>query len=412
MRLKKMITSLHFDGAAVSRYALGAGTRVDGQRRRLELSKEGASYPAGAIFVAKTRLVRPSTMKGLLGFEAVSANYNVDLVDVTSVRFRLSTNGTDELFWDGGGWSTAATGEWNTEAEVADNIASFPVTNRGFQVIVGLQTSHGDFSPAVYQVKVLWTSDIDFLEDYLERSFIRSLSANMEVIGDYLARFQTAVTSVTLSVPTVYDMIGVDSAFDVTDDPDMLDDISVSWDAPSRTLQLSRSVPAGHKVFVRFLYRPTVALTTSQHYTEVAKLPGVQLESVSVSNRTKIPGSGESVLNKRAGVGWRLEGGHHADIVITLRAVTDKEKDAQRISGVLQDYFESAKYLRSVGLDEEFDLVLDRPYDHATVPTQDGLHGGRVTVRIVRAVFYPLDAVPVYGATKPITFGGGGNLGG
>lgn len=412
MRLKKLITTHLFEPIARRRLTLGTDVRLNDNPGQLELVKGANGYPLTDDLYAKTRLVKPSTMKQCIGFEASYVNGTVNKVPVTDVRFRLSGDGTEELFWDGAAWSTAAPGEWNSEAEVAAHIAAFPMAKRGIQVVLNLSTTDARFTPVVSWVKVLWTSDIEFQEDYVVRSFMPVLTAGLRPIAEYIYQFPASAggTTVGLGVlETPYDIVGIDSVFDLSTDPDCLDDIYVSWNGGTKTVTLS-AVASSARVLVKFIYRPAVALNTDPEYGEIAKIPAVNLESVSLINGKDLLSGGDTVLNKAAGTGWKLEFGRQSDIAITLRIITDKGKDLQRLSEAVSALITSTPALRSKGLDEEFTMVVDNPYAHATTPGQSGLQGGRITVRIINAVFYLVDAVQVHVATQPMMMGAGGNL--
>lgn len=419
-RLKKLITTHAFesirpergdvtpDTYILPRVTLGANVRINDTGPRLELTADARGlFPITADLYAKTRLAKPASMKRAIGFEANVVNKTVQRVVVTEVNFRLSDDGISELFWDGADWSPAASGEWNTEAEIADHIISFPMAKRGVQVIVNPKTSDPRYTPEVYWVKVLWESDIEFQEDYIARSFLSMVRNGIQPIAEFVY-ISPGGTSVDLSkMETPYAISGIDSTYNLSADPDRLYDVTGAWDAFAKTLTITSAAASGDRIFVRFTYRPLVALTTDQEYGEVAKIPAIVVEDVYLANTKELTGN-DSVLNKAAGTGWRLLFGTQSDIVIALRALTDKEKDAQRLSEAIATFFTNVSFLRSIGLDEEFTMYLDRPYAHATVPGQAGLHAGRITVRIVGAVFYLVDAVPIHVATKPMSSGGGG----
>lgn len=410
-RLKKLITTHSFDHRMAAKAILGPNTRVAGDTYTLELAPTAGKYPLAADLWAKTRLARPKSMKQAIGFEANVVHTAINGVLQTAVKYRLSSDGAEELFWDGADWSPAADGEWNTEAEIANHIDTFPMANQAVQVILNLATTNPKFTPRVYWVKVLWTSDIEFMEDYVERSFIPALRAGVLPIADYIVKIAAPAATVSLApIETAYTIAGIDAVYNLSTDPNKLTDIAGAWDAGAKTVALTVPANADERIYVRFIYRLPVALTTDQDYGQVAKVPAIQLEDVYLANDADLIGD-DSVLNKDQGVGWKLQFGTQADIIIAMRVITDKEKDAQRLSEALKAFFDTNTTLVSVGYDEEFTVMVDRPYAHATIPSQAGLHGARITVKILKAVFYLVDAVPIFGAKAPLVMGGGGNVG-
>lgn len=403
-RLKKLITDHRFTERFRGVTILGANVRLNGVDSRIELVRTAGAYPTAGDLFAKTRLLRPKTMKQVIGFEATAVT-----PPGTSVRFRLSGDGVEELFWDGAAWSQAASGEWSTEAEVAAHIDAFPVAKRGIQVVMNLATTDPKATPFVTQVKVLWTSDIDFQEDYIVRGLIPYLRGGVTPIAEYQVA-SNGGTTVDMSVlETPYNITGIDSVYDITADPDMLVDTYVSWNGATKTITCAPAA-SGHQRFVRFIYSPVIALATDQEYSEVAKVPAINLEGVTLINRRPMCADGETVLNKAAGTGWKLTMGFQADIQVRLRVITDKGKDLQRTSEAISGLLETVKAIHSPGLDEDFTIKVESPYANDAQPAQGGLHAGRITVRIVDAVFYLVDAVQVFGATQPMKMGAGGNL--
>lgn len=408
-RLKKLITAFRYDRTPPLPVP-GPGVRLDPQRYVCELARNASgAFPTTSDLYVKTRVARPASMKRLIGFESNHVVHtHPTLGALTSVRFRMSTDGSNELYWDGAAWSPAAPGEWNTEAEIAAHISTFPIADRGFQVITNLSTTDPTLTPRLHWVKVLWESDIEFQEDYVVRSFIPMLRNSVRPIGETMVVMAATGTTVSLSeVETPYTIVSIDSVYNITNDPDMLTDLFVSLVGSDVTM--SAAAGSGDHIMVRFVYAPMVALTTGQEYGEVDRAPSIVIDEVRMENERDMVGD-DSVSDKAAGSGWRLPAGRQADFVMSLRVVADKEKDAQRMSEALAAFFDEHTHVQSRGLDEPFTMVMERPYTHNTSPGQKGLHGGRLGARIVGAVFYLAEAEQVYVATNPMTMGGGGNL--
>lgn len=408
MRLRKIISTFEFTNQSLSTVSLGTGVRVDVERNKLELASSGGKYPLDPDLYAKTRVLRPTTMKQVVGFEANVTHAKVNLVVVTSVGFRLSDDGINELFWDGSGWVAASPGDWNTEEEVADNIQHFPMANRGVQIILNLATTNAKYTPSVLWVKLLWESDIEWMEDYIERSFIAALRS-VEPIAEYKAKVAAPSSEVVLKLQTPYNVTGIDSAFNVTNDPDKLVDLYSAWAPQTKTVTLSVEADTDDYVFIRFKYKPVIAMTTDQEYGQLAKVPAIEIDGVSMANEMDMIGA-DSVANKRTGDAWQISHGTQADLVISMRMIADKEKDAQRMYDAVHGYFAQVGELVAKGIDEQFSVLVERPYLHASSPGQTGLYAARITVRILRAVFYRVEATTAKTATKPMTFGGGGNV--
>ena len=407
-RLKKLITVFPFLESNRSRVTLGTDTRLNPGTNRIQLKEDADGlYPTTADLYVKTWAVNPATIKQWLIFQAEVINKkNRQGTVVTSVGFRLSTDGANELYWDGGDWVAAAAGQWNTEIEVADNIGALPVATQTIQVIINLATTDPRYTPEVVWVKVLWDSDIEWQEDYIARSFVPELRDQLRPIAEYAEDLAAAGATVDLSVvETPYNITGVDSVYNLTADPNKLTDLFQSYDANTKIVTLTGSQPQGDRILVRFLYEPVVALLTSQDYMELAKVPAVILEDVELIDPHNIQ-PGDSVINKRTGAGYRLTHGYQADIEFQVRWIADKSKDQQRLADELKRFFANNQQLRSRGQDKLYDLWLIDKYDQQATASQDELQAGRLRARIVKAVFYTREAKPVTGVLRFRATGG------
>lgn len=418
-RLKKLITTHEFNLNTVGQLTLGAGTRLAADsptaQNSLQLAKNNGSFPTTANLYVKTRLVRPTSMKQCIGFEANVMTPLVNRVEVTTVMFRLSTDGVDHLFWDGAAWSPAAPGEWNTEADIAANINSFSMASQGIQVIINLATTNAAYTPAVYWVKVLWLSDIEYIEDFVVRSFKPMMEAGVEPIAEFIYQFRPTddMSTVAIVTPTKYQYAGIDAVYNLTTDPNRITDLFGSWDQAKNTVTLTTPATAGDRIEVRFLYNPIVSVVTDQEYSQVARLPAINIESVDQENVRYVLGT-DSVTNKATGEGWQLRQGTQIDIVMSIRTIADKELDAQRMAEALTSFFWNNTLLVARGLDEPFTMIVDQDVKQTSNPSAAGLHGARLAVRITNAVFYLLEATQVFSITKkatpPVVIGPPGNV--
>ena len=129
-RLKKLVKEFEFLEENRKKIVLGANTRLGLTEPCLHLLEDDDGYyPTTTDITAKTWVTNPQTVKQWLGFEAVVYHEkDYDGTELTSVNFRLG-DGTNEYYWDGAAWSVSTT-SWNTEAEIANNISTFPANLR------------------------------------------------------------------------------------------------------------------------------------------------------------------------------------------------------------------------------------------------------------------------------------------
>lgn len=400
-RLRKLIKSFPFEETFRRDITLGPDVRLNPSRNRLELKATAGEFPTTPDLFAKTRVTTPARAKNYIGFFVILKNKTLGDKS-TNVLFRLG-DGTTERYFNAGAnaWIPAAPNNWNTEQEVADNIATFP--GQSLQVIINLSTQDASLTPTVDEVRVLYEADLDsFQEEYVVRSFIADLRELIRPIAEYAIVSDSGTIDLNV-IDTPYNIVDVDSAYDDTADPNHLVDLEPTL--ASGIVTLGTTAPNGNTVVVRFIYKPEVALTTSQDFTELAKVPVIVLDDVTLANKMRIRPR-PYVINKGTAQGFALEEGFQADIQIPLRLITDKGKDLDRLAGEVKRYFANTQLLRSRGQDDLFSLTVIDPFDNLTTPSQKEIHAGRLLATIHRAVFYPEDAKPITGVKRFKVTGG------
>lgn len=362
-------------------------------------------YPTTADLATKHRLTVPECAKEWLLFFADYTNkrdFNNNVV--TTVQFRVSTDGATELYWDGGAWSVAGPGDWSSEQDVNDNLAALTF-NRQFQVIANLETTDPNFTPELREVKLLYHSDVEFQEDYI-RSLLRSLDEEVRPIGRYREVMDGVASTIDLdAIETPYNFTGINAAYNLTTDPTKLTDIFDSFDSGTNVVTLTGVPAAGDVVEVQFLWKPEVVVTTSQDYTELSKVPALVVDDFTTGESHEIHPA-PAIFDKVTAQGWKLEDGEQIDISIPMRMITDKLFDQQRLADEMKRFFANTPLLLARGQDEPVRLNFVEEYDQQTFPTDDELHTGRLRAVLLKALFFPSDAKPVTGVIQFTVTGG------
>lgn len=395
-RLKQLIQTFPFSEDQRSNVTLGPDVRLNPDQHWLQLEEQADdTYKTDPDLFAKTRVTTLRQLKKWLGFEAVAVHPRDDLgADLTSLGFRLS-DGTDEFWWNGSAWVVNTT-NWNTEAEIATEIDQFSVDSQSLQIVINLMTTDKTVTPVVKAIKLMFESELEHQEDYVWRSLIPDLRNKVRPITDHPFVVPTTRNTLDLKVDfkieTPYNIVGIDSVYDHTNDPQHLNDLFSSFDPNTLVVTLSASITGGDTAWVRFIYEPEVAVTTGQEYSEIAKVPTIILSEIEVVD-SKEAGQDQSVSNKAAGSVKVLPGPLIADIQFTMRLLTDKAKDQVRLADAMKRYFIENPLLRSKGLDRDFRLWLIEEYRQTTEATQKEIHSGRLRFRIVEALFFEKPAV-------------------
>ena len=376
---------------------LSSGVRLNPSTNRLELQMVGGSYPTTTNLLARTRLFSPDCMRKWGGFFVIGENIKYLNQVVTAMQFRLC-DGIDDYYWDSisGDWLVASANDWNTEQEIADHIDTYVKTS--LQIVINLSTQKESVTPYISEIRVLYDSDIIFLEDYLVRSFKQDLLENIRPISIFAFK-STGETEKILNMQNPYDIMSIDSVYNHTADPNHLAPLGgTSFDVSTQTLTLPAQ-DIDDVIHVRFIWRPYIALLRSQDYTEIAKIPVVIFENPSIENEHVIWDS-RYVINKGTGNGYSLENVVQANIHIPLRIITPSFRDLHVLNDELERFFSNTDSLRSRGQDEYFSYTVSRNFVDVTVPSQKEVYSCEITVNIENALFYYEDAKPITGVQR------------
>jgi len=401
MRLLKLIKEFRFSEDVRAKITLGTDVRLNPDEHWLQLKAGSDGYPLTSDLYAKTWVSNPESVKQWIGFEAEVLHTKVNTVQVTSVGYQIS-DGTTDRYWSGAAWVAAGASDWNTEEEVAANIGTYPVTERKLQVILNLKTTDKVATPKVLAIKVLYASAIEFQEDIIYRSLVPALRDGVRPRAR--VPFTAATTTDTfdlddLGIETPYNIVDVDAVFNDTDDPNHLTDLLDTYTPSTKVITLTSTIAQGKTVWVDFLWEPEVAVTTSQDYSEVEKVPAIVLDDINLVDAS-VRGQKESVVNRNDGTAVTLQRPLVGDLEILMHLLTDKGVDLQRLATEVKRFFANNPLLRSVGTDEEYRLWVLDEFDMTTAANRGDIHTGRLRFSIVGVRYYLRDAVDGYGIKK------------
>ena len=392
-RLRKLIKRFDFTEPERARITLSSSEiRLNPDLHLIQLTADASGlFPLTADLHVKTWLTNPNTVKQWLSFEVVVAHaFDEDGVQLTFDGFKLN-DGTTDLYWDGGAWSAAGASDWSTEADIATNIATFPVVSQSIQVIVNLGTLDETVSPSLTTIKILYASDIEFQEDIIYRSLLKDLRENIRPITAHPVKLSVDSTTIDLindfPVKTPYNIVDIDSVYDNDGDPNHLTDLFASYNPGTKVITLTGLVTAGTVVWIRIIYEPEVSVTTKRTYIEIAKVPALVLADINVIDFGEGQG-GDTVVDKGTGSGTRVFAPAQYDIEFVLRCLTDKARDQQRLADSVKEYFDQNQLIRSRGMDETYRLWLTDEFDQVGEIGQEETETSQIRFRIVKALFY------------------------
>ena len=393
MKLKKLIKQFTWSDDDRDVVTFGASTRINPDTHKAQLTADADGlFPLTANLFVKSRLTNPQQLRRWIGFEARVIHKLDDLgAPITSARFRLD-NGTTEFYHNGASWVAAGVGDWNTEQQVADNIAAFDaIANlRQLRVVVNLATTDQKYTPQLDWVKVLYETAVEFQEDLIYRSLIPALKQFIRPISQVVVPMPVTGTTLNVSafkLETGYNLVDIDAVFnfDLFDEgsrENFAPNLLLSFVAFTGVITLTGSIAANTKLWIRFTFEPEVAVTTSQDFIEAERLPAVILTGINLVSTMEAPSGDDSVANKGAGTAVVVPSPQQGDLEVTIVGITDKGVDQQRLQEQINAFFFNHPLLISVGIDERYRLHLISEYEAVGEPGQEENHVGRARFQI------------------------------
>lgn len=246
----------------------------------IDASTGNQTYSTDADLYVTAWTTNPAALRAWAGFACDP--FAPEQPDGGLVKFKLN-DGTNDRYWDGAAWSVAGASNWNTEADVAAHIATFPATSQTLGLVINLSTSDRFVTPSLQAVVVVMSCDLDYLLSLVGDSLVPSLRATLRPVVDFAVRATgTNKVKITKS-PSVLNVVSIVAAFNHTDDPKHLTDIYSSWASATEEVTLTGTVASGKQVWLDIEVEPEVGLSWgSEDYTEVAKVPAVIVESVDI----------------------------------------------------------------------------------------------------------------------------------
>jgi hypothetical protein len=268
-------TKITLDRVAQVLRLVPQATNVGSDRPRIE-------YPSDTDLTITTEVRQVPKLTGWLKIQIdTDTPKSLDRTQNTYVRLRLS-NGVSAYYWDGAAWSVTTT-SWNTPDEVVANIASWASPSLGF--IVNLYTTDPLLTPTLSRIRALYSVFMpSYFNDLVYDTVIASIQDNVRPIAELQVE-SDGTSTIDLSVIDLesnFDITGVDSAFNVSDDAGYTSDILSGYDTGTQVVTLTGSPDVGDIISIQLRYAPQVSYSASQDYLEVATLPALVFQDISV----------------------------------------------------------------------------------------------------------------------------------
>lgn len=344
---------------------------------QLKLQSNGR-YPLATGLFVETALLRPNALQQWQGFEAIVAVDPATLLlpAAFSIGFKLKTT-AGNYWWTGSAWTIAGAGDWSTEQEINDNIATFPIStigNKGIGVVINLVTTDDNLTPELLEIKLLGEFDIEFFEDLVYDTIIRKLNTEFRSSATIVFP-STGGSSVNLNVLLEnkgYNVTGIKKVIDLTNDPLRLANLFQSY-TPGAARQdgftndpgvvvFSQVIVNGNLTQITFEYVPEIMVNTGVDYFEVPKFPSLVFENIEEIDirgfKIKDTNSRErDFIRDKIALTAVLEiSPEQRDYRFNYAVFTGSQEDQMRLPEDLKRFLAQNKVVKSWGLDQDYDV--------------------------------------------------------
>jgi hypothetical protein len=358
--------------------------RLNPQTNQLELKADAAGkYPTDADLAVRGPLWHPEALTAWAGL-------HVDPLEAgqpagASIGLRLN-DGTTDRFWGGAAWDPAGAGNWSTEAEVAANIGSFPLTGRQLQLVVNLRTTDDKVTPTVEGVCVLIEADFDYLASIVGDSLVPSLR---ESFGDLVIDFALVVDSggtnlSLLDLETPFNLVDVIEVYNHDTDPEHLVDIFSSFDLDGRQIEVSSAFDPGQTAWLKVKVAPEIMVNwSSQDYLEIEKIPAVVIDRVDViGNHVFGTAHVRNVADSPRPTATVLKKPYRLRLELTVTLIGEKNRTLFALQDRALTHVTSTPLLRWRAVDEELTLTTGTEGEFRPRPDLRDEHSSSYSLRL------------------------------
>jgi len=370
---------------------------IDPARRCVRLVKSdngnglGEGYPTDAdLYVAlPTHSVGQLVswdMLQIIGELPIDNDLDAPARNVTAIKVRL-WDGTTHYYWNGAAW-TATTTQWNTIADVNDNLGSWdPDTDLG--VVINLQTADRRYTPLVTEVLLLCTLSLaDFIEDWVYGVVVAQLQDNIRPMTDVQAASDGTDTIVLADVfgddyaAWAAAVDSIDGVWNLTTDSRMR--VSVLSGYAGGEITLTAAPTLGDILLVRAKYAPVVAVQTDMDYEEDASTPSLTFVAIDTVD-LGVGGGDSHVMNIYVSPpsGVIVPAPRRAHINFTLEARAPLAIDLQRLVAEVVNWMDTNMAPQSAQTGERATLVVVNTFTRSSSPGASGIHAAQMSFRLL-----------------------------
>ena len=245
-----------------------------------------------------TATVKHAAQGGTLVQEWAAVELFYEAPTGSTVEARVHDGSGNEFYWDGGSWSAAGAGDWNTPADVEANFSSLdPAVVEKVGIEWRLQTSDKTVTPFVFGAYIaarlvfnrVWSESLDPVDrgaDSWDDDAINCVllpwlrMATPEYSDQITLGAETSALDYSAGVgDSTQSVASVQAVYDLDADPRMRSPLAGSWDAVAKTFTFTTPVAANTTISVRMELELRALFQGSQHLL-LDVLPHLLIESM------------------------------------------------------------------------------------------------------------------------------------
>ena len=329
------------------------------------------------------------------------------------VLFRVYDKSGQEWKWDGANWVHAGSTDWNTQFEINNNIASFPIATegKGFGFYINLKTVDELFTPIVKELKLLGEFDIVFQEDMIFDSIIPTIEEKIEASTLIELYLESATTVVDLATTYKLEREGYNftdglTVYNLDTDPEKVNNLFDSYTPGAARkgggkdpgqITLTSSQPADSKLSIQMKYFPEIAVNTSPDFYEVEVSPSMVFESIMIQNpqvAEDSTGGKDLIRDKIKLTGVEIKPPAQNDLLFEYAVFTGGQTDQHRIGEALRLLFNSINHIDSWGLDEPYTIIVRDVFRSTNQPNASSVNthvGSFLLKNMISSIGQPRD---------------------
>lgn len=374
-------------------------TRIDPKTKavKLKLQADGKFPTSGdtAVFMPE---VNPKASAWDY-FEALTV-----LLAGTDIQWqvKLADQSAARLYWNGAAWIDGGTTNFCSEDDVSAHLAELASDSR-IQFIAKLISTDGLQTPELKGLRFSYLSRIDPLEDLLYRTMLPylkeiplwlSIRMNMPAAQDYL--------DLGALDDLDYEMTDIVSAFNLTNDPNRITNIGLSYDTGTRRVTFTGVQAQDDDIEMRMLYYADSHAAVGVDYAELPSVPAWVIDDSSI---VKTYHSLEGIVRNKGQKKSRLARFQQCDWNFGILVLAPRQVDLAKMVRAIEQRLWSDPFVQSENFAERYSVIIITEPAIATSRSSADLREARLALE-VKHVPLPYEEVeePLVTEFKPSFF--------